>query len=244
MWQLEELMDDLYLQTDAVVRPQSPLHLSSTADIKLDERRGKIAQFHNTTPLACPFEKARDFIWNDFQLLRVRPCSGRGLVSCCTDRLWLWCLVQTPGQKPDTLERKFTMTMTTRAGVLRFDRLHSLSRYMEKDRFVIVCSDVMTLPSYGLRFRSEGWLVVSRSESHPSQACAARNFKQLFLDEELGGGACTDGSGLVKEVALETLMASYREYVNGQQQRLVQFAIQAGAQEAVPHGDDIVAWTV
>jgi hypothetical protein len=115
MWQLEELMDDLYLQTDAVVRPQSPLHLSSTADIKLDERRGKIAQFHNTTPLACPFEKARDFIWNDFQLLRVRPCSGRGLVSCCTDRLWLWCLVQTPGQKPDTLERKFTsLTGSTR----------------------------------------------------------------------------------------------------------------------------------
>ncbi|KAG7378007.1 hypothetical protein PHYPSEUDO_010691 [Phytophthora pseudosyringae] len=207
MPRLRTLVDLLYLQTDTVVHDQGESLLRNFSGVTIDQHRGKTAQFHNTTPLACSIETARDFIWSDFQRLR------------------------TPGHKPHTLEKTFTMTTKTKAGVLSFDRLHSLRRYVEKDRFVVVCSDVMTLQQSGLRFRSEGWLVVSRANADPDRACVARNFKQLFLDVELTGGTREGDCALVKEIALETLIANFQEYVDCQQKRLLESPTSVGIVE-------------
>ncbi|RLN47543.1 hypothetical protein BBJ28_00002936 [Nothophytophthora sp. Chile5] len=204
MTQLEMMVDRIYLSCDFDRQVQKPASMDNTVHVEYDEQRGKTIEFRSTTPMACSIKHARDFIWNDFRSRR------------------------TQGSGPNTLERKFVMTVQTNAGALRFNRLHSLRRFEENDRFVVVCTDIMVMPAKGLRFRSEGWMVVTRSTTDPLRSCVARNFKTLFVDCEHGGPARPEDREFAQGIALDTLSGSYKAHVDSQQETLVEEAARVG----------------
>ncbi|RLN87454.1 hypothetical protein BBJ28_00022900 [Nothophytophthora sp. Chile5] len=204
MTQLETMMDRVYLNCDFDRQVQKPASMSNTVHVKYDEQRGKTIEFRSTTPMACSIEHACDFIWNAFRSRR------------------------TQGSGPNTLARKFVMAMQTNAGALRFNRLHSLRRFEENDRFVVVFADILVMPAKGLRFRSEGWMIVTRSTTDPLRSCVARNFGALFVDCEDGGPARPEDREFAQGIALDTLSGNYQAYMDLQQKTLVEEAARAG----------------
>ncbi|KAF1785397.1 hypothetical protein GQ600_23872 [Phytophthora cactorum] len=99
----------------------------------------------STTPMLCPLKMASDTLWNWFSLMKPLR------------------------ERPNTLERDYTLLLESQIGTLEFRKQNFMRRYEEADR-------------YKLQFRNQSWMVITRSADAPKDTSVLRTFQQVFVD--------------------------------------------------------------
>ncbi|KAG7378009.1 hypothetical protein PHYPSEUDO_010693 [Phytophthora pseudosyringae] len=198
---LERRVESLYLDADAIFQPQRMNSISVQAMVKQNRSLGKTVEIVSTTPMMCPLTVASETLWNWFSL--KKPLRER----------------------PNTLERSYTLQLESQIGTLEFRKQNFVRRYEEKDRIVIIWSDILSLPKYQLQFRNQTWLFLSPSADAPKNASVLRTFQQLFVD--YGESRPMQGASFAEEYAFQELSKMYRCYIQTQQNVMMEEALPA-----------------
>ncbi|KAG6943834.1 hypothetical protein JG688_00017407, partial [Phytophthora aleatoria] len=155
---LEKRVENLYLDADAVFKPERMNSISVEAMVKQNQSLGKTVEIVSTTPMLCPLKMASDTLWNWFSLMKPLR------------------------ERPNTLERDYTLLLESQIGTLEFRKQNFMRRYEEADRVVVVWADILRLPKYKLQFRNQSWLVITPSADAPKDTSVLRTFQQVFVD--------------------------------------------------------------
>ncbi|RLN86201.1 hypothetical protein BBJ28_00016085 [Nothophytophthora sp. Chile5] len=199
--QLQDQVKRLYLDVDSVYEPQHPPCISTSVQAKYDERRqAKTIEFVSTTPLDCSMEDAGQMIWNSQRVDHSQ------------------------GTNPNILERSFVMSLQSHTGAMHFNKLHFLQKFDEADRIVIIYASLMLLPSQGLQFRSHGYIVITSSQSDPTNACVITSIQELSRgSQDSEHASASERSGSL-DLALGALTKMFRTFLQSIQNRMVEEA--------------------
>ncbi|KAE8983042.1 hypothetical protein PR001_g22968 [Phytophthora rubi] len=157
--QLEHEVESTYRDFNQVYRPQDDPTVCATPPIVYNETcESNVMEFVTSTPLNWPLEAAFNHVWGYLQ-----SSSNLSL-------------------KLDTVATKIDLTLPVQGSGLHFHKLHFLRKFEEKDRIVVVWSDLLQLTSKNLRFRSSAYAVFTRSEMNPDRACVIYTNLKLYLD--------------------------------------------------------------
>ncbi|RLN47539.1 hypothetical protein BBJ28_00002932 [Nothophytophthora sp. Chile5] len=197
MAQLEQSVENLYLHAGSVFPSDQLPSISSHMAVKQDAVRGKTMEMVTITPMACSIEAAGDLVWSQIKRTRTR------------------------GSRPNTLEKTYIHTLPIQDGVLAFKKLHYVRKFEESDRVVIVWADLMLLPQYGVQFRAQSWMVITRSTAEPRNACVARSFMQLFAEPQ---GERSAGLASAQTTLFGMMGDSFLQFFQSQQNMMIREA--------------------
>ncbi|KAG6953630.1 hypothetical protein JG687_00012287 [Phytophthora cactorum] len=203
---LEKRVESLYLDADAVFKPERMNSISVEAMVKQNQSLGKTVEIVSTTPMLCPLKMASDTLWNWFSL--TKPLRER----------------------PNTLERDYTLLLESQIGTLEFRKQNFMRRYEEADRVVVVWADILRLPKYKLQFRNQSWMVITPSADAPKDTSVLRTFQQIFVDYD--ESRPMQETSFAEESAFHELSKLYRCYLESQQSVMMEVTRSA----AIPFG--------
>ncbi|EGZ09072.1 hypothetical protein PHYSODRAFT_524962, partial [Phytophthora sojae] len=104
--------------------------------------------------------------------------------------------------RPNILERNYTLILESPIGTLEFRKQNFGRRYEEDDRV--------------LQFRNQSWLFIMPSKDAPEDASVLRTFQQLFFDCE-ASQPVEGAASFVQQPAFQELSKLYRHYMQSQQ---------------------------
>ncbi|KAG6572629.1 uncharacterized protein IUM83_17635 [Phytophthora cinnamomi] len=188
---LERSVESLYLEADAVYRPEALQSISVQAMVKHSQSLGKTVEIMSTTPMMCPLKEASDTLWKWFSLSKSL------------------------GDRPNILERSYALILESQIGTLEFRKQNFVRRYEEADRVVIIWVDTLRLPKYQLQFRNQSWMFITPSADAPKDTSVLRSFQQLFFDSEASHPV--EEASFARESAFQELSKLYRHYLQSQQ---------------------------
>ncbi|KAE9311487.1 hypothetical protein PR003_g19998 [Phytophthora rubi] len=192
---LERRAEGLYLESDSVYRPGVMQLTSVQAMEKHSELLGKTVEIVSTTPMMCPLKEASDTLWKWFSLTKSL------------------------GDRPNILQRSYTLILESQIGPLEFQKQNFVRRYEEGDRVVIVWTDTLRLPQYQLQFRNQSWLFITPSADAPKETSVLRTYQQVFIDYE--AGQPFEETSFPQELAFEEVIKLYRNYMQSQQNMML-----------------------
>lgn len=165
--------------------------LSNTMQTQYKESRTATSlEFETTTPMPCSLKRACKILWDDFRLTRVA------------------------GDKAGSLQKKIVFTMQGSKGTIHTEKLHYV-RKSESDNHMLICwADIMALPTTrALHYRTEGWILLTRSDADPLNACVARSLLKLDMDTD-GAGCRIRPEDMVyaRDVVLGAMAAKLRKF--------------------------------
>eukprot|EP00644_Phytophthora_capsici_P008677 jgi/Phyca11/111712/e_gw1.20.564.1 len=149
---LENLLTTLYLETGSHFDSWGSSAISFSMQMKFEKKRGRVAEMKATTPVACTIEEAAELMWLEQSGHRPDPLKW-------TRRM--------PGRKPNSQEKNWVSTLQTQSYVKKVTGIQLLQKFEEPNRIVLVKTDLMTLTTEGLQFRSFSWTTITRSETNP-----------------------------------------------------------------------------
>ncbi|KAE9005390.1 hypothetical protein PF005_g23717 [Phytophthora fragariae] len=165
---LEKSVESLYLASDSVFPPDLPATISCNTRVKCSgDTNGNCIEIVTTTPVSCPLRVAADVVWKDLNVKSQDP-----------ERIYSFIR----GRKPDSLEKNFLVALHNPSGVLKIDGFQFMRKFEESDRVVVIKHNILTLPHMGLTFLDRCWIIISRSQSDPTQASVARTCYQLYAE--------------------------------------------------------------
>ncbi|KAE9286932.1 hypothetical protein PF008_g26545 [Phytophthora fragariae] len=157
--QLEHEVESTYRDFNQVYRPQDDPTVCATPPIVYNETcELNVMEFVTSTPLNWPLEAAFNHIWGYLQ-----SSSNRSL-------------------KLDTVATKIDLLLPVQGSGLHFHKFHFLRKFEEKDRIIVIWSDLLQMTSKNLRLRSLAHAVLTRSETNPDRACVMDTNLKLYLD--------------------------------------------------------------
>jgi hypothetical protein len=87
-----------------------------------------------------------------------------------------------------------------------------MRKFMEADRIVIVRTDLLLLPTSGLRFRDRVWTTISRVGSGAGESTVIEARYQLNAEVEDGLAASPDDLSYVQQYLMQRLSSNSRMY--------------------------------
>lgn len=90
--------------------------------------------------------------------------------------------------------------------------LQFMRKFTETERIVIVRTDLMLLPTSGLRFRDRVWTTISRVGSGLGEASVVETRYQLNAETEDGLAASPDDLSYVQQYLMQRLSSNSRMY--------------------------------
>ncbi|KAG7382691.1 hypothetical protein PHYBOEH_010387 [Phytophthora boehmeriae] len=197
MEQLARRVERLYLQADEVFPSNQESAISARATVNQNHPFGKALELASTTPMKCSLEKANDTLWNWFSKAK------------------------TLRNEPNLLERSYTLELKSDIGTLEFIKQNFVRRYKEANRVVIIWADSLRLPSHGMQFRNETWMLVTRAADDPQNSSVLRTFQQLYMDYQ-GSNLVKGAAAAAQESAFEVLGNMYRRFMQAQQNDMIE----------------------
>ncbi|KAL3670958.1 hypothetical protein V7S43_004143 [Phytophthora oleae] len=193
---LEKSVERLYLNADAVFKPEKVNSISVQAMVKQNQSLGKILEIVSTTPMMCSLKMASDTLWNWFSLAKSMR------------------------NRPNILERNYTLLLESQMGPLECRKQNFVRRFEEEDRVVIIWTDILSLPKYQLQFRNQAWMFITPSADAPKDASVLRTFQRLFIDHE--GSQPMQSNSFVQESVFQELSKLYRRFLQSQQSAMME----------------------
>jgi hypothetical protein len=96
-----------------------------------------------------------------------------------------------------------------------------MRKFMEADRIVIVRTDLLLLPTSGLRFRDRVWTTISRVGSGAGESTVIEARYQLNAEVEDGLAASPDDLSYVQQYLMQRLSSNSRMYEQALQSTLL-----------------------
>ncbi|RLN49698.1 hypothetical protein BBJ28_00005029 [Nothophytophthora sp. Chile5] len=193
--QLEKSVDRLYLDSNSVFDADEPTTISCSTNVKRSgDTYGNCIEIITTTPVACALQDAAAVVWKDVNIK-------------CTDPERIYRFIR--GRKPDSLEKNFMVALHNKAGVFKIDGVQFMRKFEEPDRVVLIKTNVLKLPDYGLGFRERTWIIISRSKSDAAHASVARICYQLYA-ESLEGCSVRGDVAPIRDYVLSALSGKAR----------------------------------
>ncbi|ETK81331.1 hypothetical protein, variant, partial [Phytophthora nicotianae] len=193
---LEKRVESLYLDADAVFKPERMNSISVEAMVKQNQSLGKTVEIISTTPMLCPLKVASDTLWNWFSL--AKPVRER----------------------TNILERNYTLLLESQIGTLEFRKQNFVRRFEETDRVVVIWADILRLPKHKLQFRNQTWMFITPSADAPNDASVLRTFQQLFVDNDESHQV--QGASFAEKSAFQELSKLYRRFLQSQQRVMLE----------------------
>ncbi|ETM41251.1 hypothetical protein L914_12971 [Phytophthora nicotianae] len=193
---LEKRVESLYLDADAVFKPERMNSISVEAMVKQNQSLGKTVEIISTTPMLCPLKVASDTLWNWFSL--AKPVRER----------------------TNILERNYTLLLESQIGMLEFRKQNFVRRFEETDRVVVIWADILRLPKHKLQFRNQTWMFITPSADAPNDASVLRTFQQLFVDNDESHQV--QGASFAEKSAFQELSKLYRRFLQSQQRVMLE----------------------
>ncbi|ETO69947.1 hypothetical protein, variant, partial [Phytophthora nicotianae P1976] len=193
---LEKRVESLYLDADAVFKPEWMNSISVEAMVKQNQSLGKTVEIISTTPMLCPLKVASDTLWNWFSL--AKPVRER----------------------TNILERNYTLLLESQIGTLEFRKQNFVRRFEETDRVVVIWADILRLPKHKLQFRNQTWMFITPSADAPNDASVLRTFQQLFVDNDESHQV--QGASFAEKSAFQELSKLYRRFLQSQQRVMLE----------------------
>ncbi|KAG1700728.1 hypothetical protein DVH05_011587 [Phytophthora capsici] len=130
-----------------------------------------------------------------------------------------------PGRKPNSQEKNWVSTLQTQSYVKKVTGIQLLQKFEEPNRIVLVKTDLMTLTTEGLQFRSFSWTTITRSETNPL-ASVVRIYEEVFLDCQKGFTARPEDITYAQDVVLKNLSWKMQNYTRRLQDTLLESHLQ------------------
>ncbi|KAG7382695.1 hypothetical protein PHYBOEH_010391, partial [Phytophthora boehmeriae] len=193
--QLESEVESLYRDFHNLYQPHDQSMVYSAVLPRYDEQhKSTCMEFVTTTPMECPMETAHHSTWT--------------YLKNTSDPTW----------KHNTLEKKVNTTLSHSKGSYEFGKLHFLRKFEEKDRVVIIWSDILLLPSKRLQVRTFAYSVIERSRTDPMHASVKHTWLKLQADF-IDGNRPTEVMKQTQESVLGAMSREMRKYWNYEQNR-------------------------
>ncbi|KAK1929545.1 Leishmanolysin-like peptidase [Phytophthora citrophthora] len=188
-------VDSVYRNFHRIYRP----HESTRSQLIYNEKHdANVINFSMKTPLDWPMRSVFKNVWE--------------LLEKSSDR----------SRKPNTLEAKINVTLPLLDhSSSQFHQLHLVRKFEEKDRIVIVCSDLIQMTSRKIRLRSVGQAVFSPSEMDSSSGCVLEMFLKLCVEPSNTEEDSSDDIRHGQEVVLGAFGRHVRKFWQNEQNRLV-----------------------
>ncbi|RLN51348.1 hypothetical protein BBJ29_009045 [Phytophthora kernoviae] len=197
--QLEGEVESLYRDFHHIFQPHEPSMIYSSVQPKYDEqRKATVVEFVTTTPLDWSMEATHNLMWT--------------YLENSSDR----------SRKSNTLEKKTNVTLSHRGGTFKFGKLHFLRKFEEKDRVVIIWSDILLLPSKKLQVHALAYSVIARSNAASINTSVMHTMLKLQVDCINGSGEQPSGEiKQTQDIVLGAMTREMRAYWQYEQNRLV-----------------------
>lgn len=85
------------------------------------------------------------------------------------------------GDKPNTQEKNFVMSLRSPAGMMELNGLQYMQKFEEVDHTICAVAARMLHPTKNLQFRDECWMTVT-SSGPDSSASVVEIFLQLYME--------------------------------------------------------------
>ncbi|GMF16616.1 unnamed protein product [Phytophthora lilii] len=126
-------------------------------------------------------------------------------------------------RKPNTLETRVNGTLPVRGSAFHFYKLHFLRKFEEKNRVIIVWSDLLQMTSRNLRLRSIAHAVFTPSERDPLNASVMHTRLKLYIESPTGEGEVSPAEiRHAQEVVLRGMGRLMRKFWKSEQTRMLE----------------------
>ncbi|RLN94257.1 hypothetical protein BBJ28_00006993 [Nothophytophthora sp. Chile5] len=205
--QLEKSVDRLYLDSNSVFDADHPATLSCSTNVKRSsDTCGNCIEIITTTPVAYALPDAATVVWKGLNVKCTDPERIYRFVrphSYCLDSLYLNL------RRVVLIFKNFMVALHNKAGVLKIDGFQFMRKFEEPDRVVLIKTNVLKLPDYGLGFRERTWIIISRSTSDAVHSSVARICYQVYAESPEGCSVREDVAP-IRDYVLSALSAKAR----------------------------------
>ncbi|ETK81330.1 hypothetical protein L915_13178, partial [Phytophthora nicotianae] len=219
---LEKRVESLYLDADAVFKPERMNSISVEAMVKQNQSLGKTVEIISTTPMLCPLKVASDTLWNWFSLAKVQYATFFFFNVFTFTKIYFFFFftIQPVRERTNILERNYTLLLESQIGTLEFRKQNFVRRFEETDRVVVIWADILRLPKHKLQFRNQTWMFITPSADAPNDASVLRTFQQLFVDNDESHQV--QGASFAEKSAFQELSKLYRRFLQSQQRVMLE----------------------
>ncbi|KAL3670591.1 hypothetical protein V7S43_003784 [Phytophthora oleae] len=215
--ELSDSLGKLRLEAGKVlpVMEGNPSSITCSSQNKYHKSGGTCVETTSTTPLACPMQKAAEFLWHHITTKKNKDAqkSFRFVRS----------------RNPNSLERNCMASLPDGNNLLlNLDAVNIVRKYEEANQITLVGTTTWFLPTGGLQFEDHHWTIISPSPTNPSHASVVRSCYQLQVK-------CVDTSSVlpmdfahVEKVVLDAIGGKLRNVLQLQQTVLLEKVDVAG----------------